>query len=426
MGIIKAIAGAVGGAFADQWLEVLKADDMSPSTVMSVGVKVRKNDKRSSNRKATENTVSNGSIIHVAPNQFMMLTDGGKVVDYTAEPGYYQVDQSSLPSMFNGEFGETLKETFARIKYGGAVPSAQKVIFLNLQEIRDIPFGTTSPVNYFDNFYNAELYFRAHGYFSIKIVEPLKFYDQVVDKTAERMEIDTFKALYLSEFLGEFQAALNRMSADGIRASHVLSKTTELTKYMREIMDEDWRGLRGMEIQSVGLKSVTFDDDSKKLIQIRSEGAMLSDPSIREGYVQGAAARGIESAGANAAGAMQGFMGVGIGMQGSGLAEMSRNNQKNIDAAQQSTPFAQNETEWKCACGQSNQGKFCSACGAAAQRAASKGWRCTCGKENDGNFCTACGSKRPEELICQHCGTAAAAGAKFCAQCGKPLTQETE
>lgn len=71
-----------------------------------------------------------------------------------------------------------------------------------------------------------------------------------------------------------------------------------------------------MEIQSVGLKSVTFDDDSKKLIQIRSEGAMLSDPSIREGYVQGAAARGIESAGANAAGAMQGFMGVGIGMQG--------------------------------------------------------------------------------------------------------------
>lgn len=112
--------------------------------------------------------------------------------------------------------------------------------------------------------------------------------------------------------------------------------------------------------------------------------------------------------------------------RGPALPEMSRNNQKNIDAAQQSTPFAQNETEWKCACGQSNQGKFCSACGAAAQRAASKGWRCTCGKENDGNFCTACGSKRPEELICQHCGTAAAAGAKFCAQCGKPLTQETE
>lgn len=382
MGIIKSDCRRCGRRpLPDQWLEVLKADDMSPSTVMSVGVKVRKNDKRSSNRKATENTVSNGSIIHVAPNQFMMLTDGGKVVDYTAEPGYYQVDQSSLPSMFNGEFGETLKETFARIKYGGAVPSAQKVIFLNLQEIRDIPFGTTSPVNYFDNFYNAELYFRAHGYFSIKIVEPLKFYDQVVDKTAERMEIDTFKALYLSEFLGEFQAALNRMSADGIRASHVLSKTTELTKYMREIMDEDWRGLRGMEIQSVGLKSVTFDDDSKKLIQIRSEGAMLSDPSIREGYVQGAAAAALNRPVPTPPAPCKALWASVSVCRGPALPEMSRNNQKNIDAAQQSTPFAQNETEWKCACGQSNQGKFCSACGAAAQRAASKGWRCTCGKK---------------------------------------------
>ena len=28
MGIIKATANAVGGAFADQWLEVLEADNM--------------------------------------------------------------------------------------------------------------------------------------------------------------------------------------------------------------------------------------------------------------------------------------------------------------------------------------------------------------------------------------------------------------
>ena len=87
------------------------------------------------------------------------------------------------------------------------------------------------------------------------------------------------------------------MSVDGIRASHVASKATELTGYMREIMDEDWRRMRGMEVQSVGIKSVSFDEESKKLIQIRSEGAMLGDPSIREGYVQGAAAGGIEAAG---------------------------------------------------------------------------------------------------------------------------------
>ena len=73
--------------------------------------------------------VSNGSVIHVYPNQFMMLVDGGKVVDYTAEEGYYKVDNSSMPSLFNGNFGEALKETFGRIRFGGQTPSKQMVFF---------------------------------------------------------------------------------------------------------------------------------------------------------------------------------------------------------------------------------------------------------------------------------------------------------
>lgn len=41
---------------------------------------------------------------------------------------------------------------------------------------------------------------------------------------------------------------------------------------------------------------------------------MMSDPSIREGYVQGAMARSMEKAAANPNGAMNGFMGVQMGM----------------------------------------------------------------------------------------------------------------
>ena len=79
------------------------------------GVKIRKG----SNVKGTENVVSDGSVIHVYPNQFMMIVDGGKVVDYTAEEGYYTVKNSSTPSLFNGQFKDSLKESFNRIKYGG-------------------------------------------------------------------------------------------------------------------------------------------------------------------------------------------------------------------------------------------------------------------------------------------------------------------
>ena len=101
MGIIKAFMGAVGGGLADQWLEVIEADGMSDTTVLTKGVKVRRNDKRNSNRKGTEDIISNGSVIHVYPNQFMMLVDGGRIVDYTAEEGYYKVEHSSAPSLFN-------------------------------------------------------------------------------------------------------------------------------------------------------------------------------------------------------------------------------------------------------------------------------------------------------------------------------------
>ena len=115
MGIIKAIGQAIGGSFADQWLEVYEPEDMGDQTVFTSGVKTRKGQ----NTKGTDNTVSNGSVIHVYDNQFMMLVDGGKIVDYTAEPGYYKVDNSALPSLFNGELKETVKETFSRIKFGG-------------------------------------------------------------------------------------------------------------------------------------------------------------------------------------------------------------------------------------------------------------------------------------------------------------------
>lgn len=75
--------------------------------------------------------MSNGSMIHVYDNQFMMLVDGGKIVDYTAEPGYYKVDHSSMPSLLNGQLGDSIKESFDRFRFGGQTPQKQRV-FLSI------------------------------------------------------------------------------------------------------------------------------------------------------------------------------------------------------------------------------------------------------------------------------------------------------
>ena len=423
MGIIRATFAAIGGSLADQWQEVIEADNMSDTTVFTGGVKVRKNDKRNSNKKGTDDTISNGSVIHVYPNQFMMLVEGGKIIDFTAEEGYYKVDNSAAPSLFAGQFGEAIKDAFRRIKFGGTPSYSQKAYFINLQEIKGIRFGTRTPVNYFDSFYNAELFLRAHGNYSVKITDPVKFYSEVIPKNSDRVDISEINEQYLSEFLEALTAAINRMSVDGIRISHVASKSRELSDYMQSELDAEWREGRGIEVQSVGIASVSYDDESKELINMRNKGAMLSDPTVREGYVQGSFARGVEAAGSNSAGAAGAFVGMGMGMgaAGSFMASASETNRRQMEAEREAASSRESKAadSWTCECGKVNDGKFCSECG--AKKPASRlGWICGCGTENTGKFCSECGAPRPaDKWFCTECGSENAAGAKFCSNCGK-------
>ncbi|EEV30884.1 conserved hypothetical protein [Enterococcus casseliflavus EC30] len=403
MGIIKAATSAIGGGLADQWLEVIEPDNMSDSTVMTKGVKVRRNDKRGSNRKGTEDVITDGSVIHVYPNMMMLLVDGGRIIDYTAEEGYYTVKNELAPSMLNGSLKDAISETFDRFKFGGVTPQKQQVFYINLQEIKGIRFGTSSPLNYFDNFYNAELFLRAHGNYSLRITDPILFYTNAIPKNKSQVDINDINEQYLAEFLTALQTAINKMSADGERISYVPSKSMELSKYMGTVLDDSWRELRGMEIVSVAVASISYTDDSVKLINMRNQGAMLGDPSIREGYVQGSVARGMESAGSNAAGATTGFVGMGMGMNAGGgyLNQASQNNQQQMQ--QQQAPAQSNADHWDCPqCGTSNTGKFCSNCG-------------TPKPTSDGPSL---------KMKCSDCGEVidlANGIPKFCPNCGKPF-----
>lgn len=405
MGIIRAVTDAVSGALADQWLEVIEPDQMSDRTVFTAGVQMRQGE-RNSNTKRTSAVVSNGSVIHVYPNQFMLLVDGGKIVDYTAEEGYYTVNNSSEPSLFNGDLGDSVKESFNRVRFGGTTPYAQKVFYVNLQEIKGIKFGTTNPVNYFDSFYNSELFLRAFGTYSIKVVDPIKFYTEAIPKNAEHVDISDINEQYLSEFLGALQAAINQMSADGVRISHVTSKNMELSRYMADILDDDWKDLRGMEVVSVGLAGLSYSEESQKLINMRNQGAMLSDPNVREGYVQGSVARGLEAAGSNSAGSMAGFMGMGLGMNAGGsfvgAASQANQAQREAAAARSAAPAEPADVPKQ-----------------EAPAASAEDWTCECGSKNHGGkFCPNCGKARPTARFCTNCGEKLSPNAKFCPNCG--------
>ena len=294
------------------------------------------------------------------------------------------------------------------------------VFYINLQEIKGIKFGTRNPVNYFDQFYNAELFLRAHGSYSIRIIDPLRFYAEAVPRNASRVEIEDINEQYMNEFLEGLQSSINQMAADGIRISFAASKSAELSRYMADAMDESWRAMRGMEIQSVAIASLSYDEASQKLIQMRNEGAMMSDPSIREGYVQGAMARSMEKAAANPNGAMNGFMGVQMGMNAFVPRLHRRPLRISSRCSSRRQPRHSEEAAkgvWKCSCGTENTGNSAQT----AEVQSRMVWICgKCGTENSGKFCSNCGSPKPEaagKWVCA-CGTENTG--KFCSNCGKP------
>ena len=416
MGIIKAAINAVRGGLADTWLEVIEPAPMGEHTVIVPGQLVSQNGK-SQNKKGSSNIVSNGSVIHVYEKQMMILVDGGKIVEYTADPGYFKVDNSSMPSLFNGQFGDSIKESFSRIKYGGVSSQSQHVFYINLKEIKNLKFGTTSPVQYYDSFYEAELFMRLHGSYSIKITDPFKFYQEVIptEIITENKSLEfagEFIRQYNEEFVTELGSAFNQYSADGNRISFITSKSKEMAKYMRDALDDEWREMRGFEVNAVSMGMPSYSDKSQAIIDKRAEmGASVSflrDGANQQAYMAQNIAEGINAAGHNTGGAMNAFLGMG----------MAQNMGGNIMGGYMQNPqyVSQNGGQQ-----QQQQPQQVVPAQQPQQAAPADGWTCTCGAVNSGKFCCECGSPRPaapKKRFCGNCGAQLTEGQKFCPECG--------
>ena len=180
--------------------------------------------------------------------------------------------------------------------------------------------------------------------------------------------------------------------------------------------------MRGIEIISVALNSVTIPQEDEDLIKQAQHTAILRDPTMAAATLAGAQAEAMKSAAANENGAMMGFMGMGMASQAGGI---NAQDLYQMGAHRNAASTPENVSTWKCSCGTENSGKFCTECGAPMKT--SNQWTCRCGSVNDGKFCPKCGSPRPvekTEIICGNCGWKSdiqGTRPKFCPQCGNPL-----
>ena len=140
MGLIKAIKNAVSTATADQWREYFYCDALNNEILATKGKK--RVSGKGSNTKGEDNIISNGSVVAVNEGQCMMIVDQGKVVEFCAEAGEFVYDTSSEPSLFYGDFGESLGRTFEiigrRFTFGGDTAKEQRVYFLIQRRLWEI------------------------------------------------------------------------------------------------------------------------------------------------------------------------------------------------------------------------------------------------------------------------------------------------
>ncbi len=436
MGLIKAGIGALGGVLADQWKEFFYCDSLENDVLMVKGSK--RVSGRSSNTKGNDNIISNGSGIAVADGQCMIIVEQGKIVEVCAEPGEFTYDSSTEPSIFTGKLGDTIKETFKtvgkRFTYGGDSGKDQRVYYFNTKEILDNKFGTPNPFMF--EVVNKRIgmartvQVRCNGVYSYKITDPLLFYTKIagnVDDEYRREEIDM---QLKTEFISALQPAFARLTELELRPAQIPAHTNELKDAMNAALKSEWTDRRGISVESIALNPITLtDEDMKKITQMEDAATMGSNPFMMAGRMTDAQASAMEAAANNPNGAMMGFMGLNMAMGANGgfnAAQMYQagvQQQQQFAQQQQATPAPTPSADgWKCACGATVNGKFCTECG--AKKPEAEGWTCSCGAVNKGKFCPNCGQKKPEGAPlyqCDKCGWKPEDPhnpPKFCPECG--------
>ncbi len=440
MGLIKAGIGALGSTLADQWKEFFYCEAMPKEVLVTKGRKQISG--RSSNTKGSDNVISNGSGIAVADGQCMMIVEQGKIVEVCAEPGQYTYDTSSEPSIFSGNLGESIRESFRtlgkRFTFGGDTAKDQRVYYFNTKELIDNKFGTPNPIPFrvVDSKIglDVDVSVRCSGVYSYKIADPLLFYTNVCGNVSEEYTRDELDGQLKTEFISALQPAFGRLSDLEMRPNQIVSHNTELENAMNAALSEKWGALRGLQVVSIALGSVTLPDEDAEMIKTLQRSAVMRDPTMAAATLVGAQADAMKTAAGNSAGAMTGFMGMGMAMNAGGgmnaqnLYAMGQQQAQQPVQSQQpapAAPAAPAADAWTCSCGATVTGKFCTECG--SPRPAQNGWVCSCGAVNKGKFCSECGAKKPESAPlyrCDKCGWEPEDPAhppKFCPECGDPF-----
>ena len=286
--------------------------------------------------------------------------------------------------------------------------NTMRLIYINLRPLpgNKIGFGK---IPFRDGEMNLTLNAQGHGQYELQIVNPMNFYENVVQNVNKVLTVDSPDGVAVlgqlkADMTPKFQKALTRISAQKIPYDQLGLYPDELAEAMNAELEEKW-ATKGVKVTSLSIELNVDEESKQRIAKFQEAKTVGSDPSMLYAMDRMSINKAREAAASNANGVMAGFMGMGMagGMGGMNASQLFAAGQAQQQAAPQPAPApapapaaAPAAGTWTCSCGATNTGKFCSECGSPAPAPAPAKWFCpNCGSENGGKFCSNCGTPRP-------------------------------
>jgi membrane protease subunit (stomatin/prohibitin family) len=337
--------------------------------------------KRSSNTKGEDNIISNGSGIVVNKGQAAIVVDNGLITEFCAEEGHYTYDQSSETSIFYGGLDQgiagALRSFRERFKHGGSPGKDQRIYYFNTKEIPGNKYGTPNPIPYLvlDPGLNLRLTIslRANGEYSFRMINPVLFYSNVCGNVVDNYTRDKIDSQLKSEIITVLGPTLAKLGA-GLEYHEISDQTAKLAQLLNEELSAKWREGRGIEIVNFGITCTASTEDENRIKQLQT-AAVMRDPTMAAANLVNAQSDAMRTAAGNSAGAMAGFVGMGMASQAGGMNPQALFQMGQLSSQSQVPQHGQtsglsgaagtlNPAVWICPCGHSgNTGKFCAECG---------------------------------------------------------------
>ena len=340
MGLVQAVAGAVGGVLADQWKDFYTVPEgLPPTAALFAAVPRGTNAGRGSNTHGSSNIISNGSKIVVPEGYGLLLLQDGKITGFAAEPGGYEwrSDDLNSTSIFAGDglVDALVKQSWERFKFGGQPGSQQAAFFVSLKELPDNRFGTQSEIYWDDGFLNTQVGAVTRGSYTLKIVDPILFVKNFVPATYlqpgqvfDFTDLDNAAASQLfNEVVGSLAPAFSLYTNDPGKGNRITKLQQDSVGFAKSLSDAvehayQWKSERGLAIVKTAIVSIEYDANTRELLKTVQRADALSG-ARGNANLQASVAQGIQSAGES--GGAAGLMGVGMatGMVG-GLGSLQQ------------------------------------------------------------------------------------------------------